>query len=110
MREYQHEGLQNQFVEFVQDTNFWILHDEAFKTKLSAVPKMAARILELVMKSTLGQVFHAVPIKCLHGARQDRRAQGGRDGLWKSLELCLDAQKLVVGSKQNEGWSCMCGR
>lgn len=110
LREYQNKGVQNEFVEFVQDTNFWILHDEAFKTKLSAVPKLAASILELVMNSRLGQVFQAVPKRCRHGARQVNRGQGQRDGLWKSLELCLDARKMVVGSKQTDGWNCMCGR
>lgn len=92
-REYQSEGIQQVFAEFVRKTNFWILHDEAFKKKLSSVPRLAASILDLMVHSELGKVFHTVPMKC--GYSEDTDCGEGQS--WSDLRLGIDANEVVVG-------------
>lgn len=43
------------------------MHDDAFKERLSAVPKVAARILELGIERHLGQVFNVIPEMSIRG-------------------------------------------
>lgn len=100
--------MQHEFAEFVEGTNFWILHDDAFKTKLFSVPKLAAHTLDLVMQSELGQVFQAVPRKCWHGTEHDDgELTKGREP-WHDLRLGTKPRVAVVGYKDCSSLTPFC--
>lgn len=108
LQDYQSESMQHEFAIFVEGTNFWILHDDAFNKKLSSVPKLALDILDLLMRSKLGQVFQAVPRKCGHGTEHDDGESAKGQKPWHDLQLVTEPRVAVVGYKDCSSWSCEC--
>lgn len=63
-RDFASKEIQSCFLEFVQNTHFWILHDRSVQARLSAMPNFAAAVWPLMMRSKMGQAFFEAPRLC----------------------------------------------
>lgn len=60
----QHEEVQSRFLDFVQHTHFWFLHDKSVQARLAAMPNFATAVWQRMMRSKMGQAFFEAPRIC----------------------------------------------
>lgn len=94
----QHEEVQSRFLNFVQHTHFWFLHDKSVQARLAAMPNFATAVWQRMMRSKMGQAFFEAPRICACYEEESSPVP------WQKLHMDND-QEWVSSTAEN---SCQC--